>query len=85
MKGRMVAYDGPQTKLYDKKEMSSPTLRNDLLMISLLVNGEENQKVSTGDVPGAYLHANLRDFTVIKSQDNPWTFCAASIRSTKDM
>ena len=35
-------------------------------MLSLLIDAWEKRCVGTGDVPGAYLHALMKDFTLIK-------------------
>ena len=35
-------------------------------MMTLLVEALEQRAVATGDVPGVYLHAALKDFTVLK-------------------
>ena len=44
----------------------SPTCSNDALMMSLAIAAYENRKLATCDVAGAYLHADMDDFVVIK-------------------
>ena len=35
-------------------------------MLTLVVEAKEHRCVATGDVPGAYLHAYMKDFILIK-------------------
>jgi hypothetical protein len=66
IKGRTVADGRPQRSLYTKEETTSPTVSNDALMISALIDGHEHRDVATADVTGAYLHADMDDFTLLK-------------------
>ena len=66
IKGRMVADGSSQRSQYTKEETSSPTPSNDSIMISLIIDAMERRIVGTSDVPGAYLNADMDDFTVIK-------------------
>jgi hypothetical protein len=66
IKGRTVADGRPQRKLYTKDETSSPTVSTDALMMSILIDAWERRDVATADVAGAYLHAELKDFTLLK-------------------
>ena len=66
LKGRTVADGRKQRSIYSKHETTSSTCHNDSLMLSLIVDALEKRVVATGDVPGAYLHAKLKDFTVLK-------------------
>ena len=66
MKGRTVADGRPQRAHYDKTQTSSPTVHNDSVMLSILIDSMENRSVGIADIPGAYLNANMKDFTLIK-------------------
>jgi hypothetical protein len=35
-------------------------------MMTLVIDALERQEVATADVPGAYLHADMDDFTILK-------------------
>ena len=66
LKGRTVADGSAQRDLYTKDETASPTISNDALMLTLLVDAWENMDVATADVSGAYLHADMDDYTLLK-------------------
>lgn len=66
IKGCTVADGSSQRDRYGKEETSSPTVSNDALMMSLIIDAMEGQEVATADVPGAYLNADMDDFTVLK-------------------
>jgi hypothetical protein len=68
IKGRTVADGRPQQQLYTKEETSSPTVSTDALMLSLLIDATEHRDVATADVVGAYLHAEMEDFTPLKME-----------------
>ena len=55
-----------QRSLYTKEETASPTVSNDALMLSIMIDAKEGRDVATADVAGAYLHADLEDFTLLK-------------------
>jgi hypothetical protein len=66
IKGRTVADGRPQRALYTKDETSSPTVSTDALMMSIMIDACERRDVATADVAGAYLHASMDDFTLLK-------------------
>jgi hypothetical protein len=66
IKGRTCADGRTQRDLCTKDERSSPTVSTDALMMSLLTDAEERRGVATADVVGACLHADLKDFTVLR-------------------
>ena len=57
-----------QKGLYPKDETSSPTVSTDALMMSIMIDALEGRDVATADVEGAYLHAELDDFTLLKEE-----------------
>jgi hypothetical protein len=67
LKGRTCCADGrPQRGMYTKEQTASPTVSTDALMLSLMIDALEQRDVATADVTGAYLHADMDDFVVIK-------------------
>ncbi len=65
VKGRTVANGRPQQQLYTKDKTSSPTISTDALMLSLLIDAHEHRDVTTADLAGSYLHAEMEDFTLL--------------------
>ena len=68
LKGHTCADSRSQRSYISKDEAVSPTCSNEAVMISLVIAGYENRKLATCDVIGAYLHADMDDFVVIKIQ-----------------
>jgi hypothetical protein len=68
IKGRTVADGRPQRQLYTKEESSSPTISTDALMLSLLIDATEHKDMATIGVAGAYLHAKMEDFILLKME-----------------
>jgi hypothetical protein len=71
IKGRIVPDRRPQRALRTKEDASSPTVLTDalmmsILMMSILIDAWEHCDVATADVAGAYLHAKLDNFTLLK-------------------
>ena len=66
LRGRTVADGRSQHGHYSKEDTSSPTPSNDSLMLSLLIDAMEKRIVGCGDIPSAYIQANMKDFVVIK-------------------
>ena len=66
LKGRTCADGRSQRSKYTKEETTSPTVSTDALMISLMIDAKERRDVATADVEGAYLHADMEDFVLLK-------------------
>ena len=66
VKGRAVADGRPQRNMYTKEQTPPPTVSTDALMLSILIDAWEHRDVAVADVEGAYLHAELDDFTLPK-------------------
>ena len=66
IKGRTVADGRSQRDLFTKEQTTSPTVSTDALMLSILIDALERRDVATADVAGAYLHAHMKDFTLLK-------------------
>ena len=63
LKGRSVADGRAQRAMYTKEQTASPTVSTDALMLTLMIDALEGRDVATADVEGAYLHADMDDFT----------------------
>ena len=66
LKGRACADGRPQRKFVSKEESASPTVSLEGLMLSLMIDAKEGRDVATADVAGAYLHAIMDDFVIVK-------------------
>ena len=66
LKGRTCADGRKQRKLYEKADTTSPTISNDALMLSILVDAHEGRDVATADVAGAFLKADMDDFVLLR-------------------
>lgn len=66
LKGRTVADGRPQRAKYSKEETGSPTISNDALFMNIIINAHEKRDVATADVTGAYLHAHMKDFVLLR-------------------
>ena len=79
IKGRTIADERNQRSLYTKEETSSLAVSNDALMLSLVIDAMEGQDEATADVQGAYLHAKMTDFTLLRMEgDSVDTMCDVS-------
>jgi Reverse transcriptase (RNA-dependent DNA polymerase) len=52
--------------LFDKSETTSLTVANDALLLTILIDAKERRDVATADVVGAYLNADMDQFTLMK-------------------
>jgi len=60
LKARLVAGGYRQNRaLYTEEEISSPTIATQLVFMIAAIAAEEGREVVTGDIPGAYLHADM--------------------------
>lgn len=66
VKGRSCADGSKQRGQYEKSKSTSPTLTNDGLMLSLIIDAIERRDTATADVAGAYLNAFMDDFVVVR-------------------
>ena len=68
LKGRTCVDGRPQREYINKEDASSPTVSNKAFMLCLIAAAHEGRDVATADVRGAYLHAEMDDFVVVKLQ-----------------
>jgi len=62
----MVADGRPQRKYIAKEDATSPTVSTEALLVSLIIDAFEGRDVATADVAGAYLHAEMDEFVIMK-------------------
>ena len=55
-----------QRKFYSKEETASPTMSNDAMIMTLIIDTMEGRDVAVANVKGAYLLADMDDFVVLK-------------------
>jgi hypothetical protein len=65
-KGRTCAGGSVQLSLFDKANTTSPTVANDALMYTMIIDARESSDVATADVVDAYLNADTDQFTLMK-------------------
>ena len=66
MKGRSVTDGRTERERYAGVNTSSPTVSTNALMMSMLIDAWEGRDVACTDVLGAYLHADMDSFTLIR-------------------
>ena len=66
LKGRTCADGSTQRQHFSKEQTSSPTVSTDALMLFIIIDAYEKRDVVTANVVGAYLNADMPDFTVMK-------------------
>lgn len=66
LKGRAVV-DGRKQRMFIKKEdVTSPTVKLESLVLSLLIDAKENKDVATADVVCASLIVDIKDHVIVK-------------------
>ena len=65
IKGRTVADGRKQRNYIPRDDITSPTISTEALMILLAIDAYEGRKVSTTDVEGAYLHADMDEKVIM--------------------
>jgi hypothetical protein len=78
IKGRTCADGSTQRSLYDKSETTSPTIANDALMYSLIIDAKERRDVATADVVGAYLNADMDAIGIMIQVNKNYEFFATT-------
>ena len=66
LKGRTVADGSTQRDLYSNAETVSRTISNDALLMTMFGNVWKKGDVTTADVTGAYLHADVLNYALLK-------------------
>ena len=66
LKTRACANGRKQRRFIKKKEVSSPTIQLESLLLTLLVDASGGRDVATADIAGAYLMADMKDHAIVK-------------------
>jgi hypothetical protein len=66
IKARKCVDGSKQREHYAKEETTSPTVGTNSLFITAAINAHKEHDVATADLPGAFLHADNDDFTIIQ-------------------
>ena len=66
LKGWTVTFGKKQRGLYEKHETFAPTVHTNLFMAMTAIEAKEGHYVIMGDIKRAFLHAQQKDFTVMK-------------------
>jgi hypothetical protein len=66
LKGRTCADGSSQQGKFTRAETASPTIANDSLFLSIMIDAFERRNVATADVAGAYLHALMKHFVSMR-------------------
>jgi hypothetical protein len=66
VKARSCANGNPQREHIAKEEAAAPTVALELVFLTLTINAKEIREVVTIDIPGAFLHADNKDYVIMK-------------------
>ncbi len=66
IKARSCAIGSPQREHIVKEEAAAPTVALESVFITSTIDAKESRKVVTVDVPGAFLHADNKDYVIMK-------------------
>ena len=66
LKGRTCADGEKQRKYISKEESSSPTVSTENFLTALVIDAREGIDTATCDILGAYLNADMDEFTTMK-------------------
>eukprot|EP00957_Ditylum_brightwellii_P110042 8393948-Ditylum_brightwellii.AAC.1 len=54
-----------QRETIPKEDAALPTVALELVILTSIIDAKENRDVTTTDIPGAYLSANMDDFVIM--------------------
>ena len=66
LKGRTCVDGRPQREYISKEQAASPTVSTEALLCTLVVDAHQDRYVATADIKGAYLHAEMDDYVLVK-------------------
>ncbi len=66
VKARSCANGNPQREHIAKEEAAAPTAALESVFLTLTIDAKENREVVTIDIPGAILHADNKDYMIMK-------------------
>ncbi len=66
VKARSCANGNPQREHIAKEEAAAPTVALESVFLSSTIDVKENREVVTIDIPGVFLHADNKDYVIMK-------------------
>jgi len=66
VKARSCANGSVQREHVAKEEAAAPTVALESVFVTTTIDAKEKQEVVTIDIPGAFLHADNKDYVVMK-------------------
>ncbi len=66
IKARSCANGNPQREHIAKEEAAAPTVALESVFITSTIDAKENRKVVMVDIPGAFIHADNKDYVIMK-------------------
>ena len=66
VKARAYADGRKQRKCFKREDVSSPTIQQEILIMSMIIDAKEGKNVAIADVVGAYLLAQMNDYVLVK-------------------
>ena len=60
------AWTKGKQELYTHKESSSPTVAIESVFLSSMIDVEQQRDVATANILGAYLHADMEDYILVR-------------------
>ncbi len=66
VKARSCANGNPQREHIAKEEAAASMITLELVFLTLTIDAKENREVVTIDIPGAFLHADNKDYVIMK-------------------
>jgi hypothetical protein len=66
IKVRSCTNGNPQREHIAKEEAAAPTIALESVFITSTIDAKESRKVVTVDIPGAFLHADNKDYVIMK-------------------
>ncbi len=66
VKARSCANGNPQKEHIAKEEAATPMVALDSVFLTSMIDAKENREIVTIDIPGAFLHADNKDYVIMK-------------------
>lgn len=84
LNGRAVIDGRKQRRYIRKEDVASPTVELESLVLSLLIDAQENRDVATANLAGVYLLADTKDHVIVKlTGESVEIICDACIKYKK--
>jgi hypothetical protein len=66
IKAKSCANDNPQREHITKEETAAPTVALESVLTTSTIDAKKSRKVVTINIPGAFLHADNKDYVIMK-------------------